>query len=300
LAAARGKGIDSLDAFGGIVDHIVGKDKNYQALQAKLKTATGAERKSILESQVDILQGSAIGQIVQDREALMALVGIRGNRDYMSGVEKKSLAQFSAQPGQGSADKNFAVIAQEAGFKTQQAANEKIFATQNAFENLTPLIGSVADGFASIAQEYPNLTAATVAATTALAALAAAAGAAGLVSLIGGGKGGGILETILTKTKGAPAALGRGALAAGTALGSTAGLAVAGAAATGGLIGTGIYHGAVKGSEYEDRIGGMIATILAGWGNQEAKQALEVNLHLDGEQIATVVNRRNASAARRN
>jgi hypothetical protein len=296
LAAARGKGIDSLDAFGGIVDHIVGKDKNYQALQAKLKTATGAERKSILESQVDILQGSAIGQIVQDREALMALVGIRGNRDYMSGVEKKSLAQFSAQPGQGSADKNFAVIAQEAGFKTQQAANEKIFATQNAFENLTPLIGSVADGFASIAQEYPNLTAATVAATTALAALAAAAGAAGLVSLIGGG----ILETILTKTKGAPAALGRGALAAGTALGSAAGLAVAGAAATGGLIGTGIYHGAVKGSEYEDRIGGMIATILAGWGNQEAKQALEVNLHLDGEQIATVVNRRNASTARRN
>jgi hypothetical protein len=294
LSAARAKGIDGLDAFVGIADHVVGKDKNYQALQEKLKSATGAERKSVLESQADILQGSAIGQIVQDRQALMALVGIMSNRDYMADVQKKALA------GEGAADKNFAVISQEAGFKTQQAANEKIFATQNAFENLTPLIGSVADGFASIAQEYPNLTAATVAATTALAALAAAAGAAGLVSLIGGGKGGGILETILTKTKGAPAALGRGALAAGTALGSAAGLAVAGAAATGGLIGTGIYHGAVKGSEYEDRIGGMIATILAGWGNQEAKQALEVNLHLDGEQIATVVNRRNASTARRN
>lgn len=300
LSAARGKGIDSLDAFVGIVDHMVSKDKNYQALQGKLKNTTGAERKSVLESQADILQGSAIGKIVQDRQALMALVAIMGNRGYMADVQKKVLAEANAKPGEGATDKNFAVISGEAGFKTQQAANEKIFATQNAFENLTPLIGSVADGFSAIAQEYPNLTAATVAATTALAALAAAAGAAGLVSMLGGGKSGSVLEKILTKTQGAPAALGRAALAVGSGVASVTGAGVVAAGAAGGLVGTGLYHGAIKGTEYEDRIGGMIATILAGWGNQDAKQALEVNLHLDGEQIAAVVNRRNASTARRN
>ncbi len=293
---SQANGVNKVDATIDLVKQIISKDKSYQGLQNKLKGAgNNEEKRSIIEAMSKQMEGSKVGKIFHNQQSLMGLLGLMNNQGYLSDVEGKMHA------GDGNAvDKNFSVMSSEAGFKTQQAANEKIFATQNAFENLTPLIGSVADGFTSIAQEYPNLTAATVAATTALAALAAAAGAAGLVSLMGGGKGGGILETILTKTKGAPAALGRGALAAGTALGSAAGMAVIGAGAAGGLIGTGIYHGAVKGSEYEDRIGGMIATILAGWGNQEAKQALEVNLHLDGEQIATVVNRRNASTARRN
>lgn len=294
LSAARGKGIDGLDAFIGIVDQVVGKDKNYQSLQGKLKNSSGAERKSMLESQADILQGSVIGQIVQDRQALMSLVGIMGNRDYMADVQKKTLS------GNGAADKNFAVVSSEAGFKTQQAANEKIFATQTAFENLTPIIGSVADGFTGFSQEFPNLTASLVAATTALYALAVAAGAAGLVQMLGGGKGGGVLEKILTKTKSAPAALGRAALAVGTGVASVTGAGVVAAGAAGGLVGTGLYHGAIKGTEYEDRIGGMIATILAGLGNQEAKQSLEINLHLDGQQITQVVTGRINREGRRN
>ena len=47
-------------------------------------------------------------------------------------------------------------------------------------------------------------------------------------------------------------------------------------------------------------IGAMLATIMASLGSEEAKQALEVTLHLDGEQIATVVNNRNARTASRN
>lgn len=295
LAAARGKGIDSLDAFVGIVDNVVGKNKDYQALQTKLKTTTGAERKSVLESQANILQGSAIGKIVQDRQALMALVAIMGNREYMKGVQNKVLAEANAKSGEGATDKNFAVISNEAGYKVQQAENEKIFATQNAFENLTPLVGSVADGFSSIAKEYPSLTAATVAATTALAALAATAG----VSALLGGKGAG-LEAVLSKTKAAPGMLGRGALAAGGALVSTTGAAVLASGTVGYGIGTMIYDHGIKGTETEDRIGGMIATILASLGNEEAQKSLEINLHLDGEQVATVVNKRNARTATRN
>lgn len=308
LAAARGKGMDSLDAFVGIVDHVVGKNKEYQALQAKLKNTTGADRKAVLESQTDILQGSAIGQIVQDRQALMALVGIMSNRDYMADVQKKTLA------GEGATDKNFAVMSSEAGYKTQQAANEKLFATQTAFENLTPLVGSVADGFTAIAQEYPNLTAASVAATTALSALAVAAGAAGLVQMLGGGKGDGVLKSILTKTKGAPGALARAvtatlpeiaALGTGTMAASTA--MVAGAGAVGYGVGTGLNAlggYAAKDTRMEgfatDVIGKMVAQIMASLGSKNAEEALVINLHLDGQQITQVVNARNNSTARRN
>lgn len=298
LAAARGKGVDSLDAFVGIVDHVVAKDKNYQALQAKLQTATGADRKAILESQTDILQGSTIGKIVQDRQALMALVGIMSNRDYMKDVQNKVQAEANAKPGEGATDKNYAVVSAEAGFKTQQALNEKTFATQAAFENLTPLVGAVADGFSSIAQEYPVLTSATIAATTALTALAAAAGAASLSSMLGG-KGSALTE-VLAKGKGLVAGAGSLVLRAGGALVSTASVGAMVSGSLGYGVGTLGYNKGVQGTEFGENLGGMIATIMERMGSSEAKQALQVNLHIDGEQVATVVNKRNARTASRN
>lgn len=295
LAAARGKGMDSLDAFVGIVDHITKGNKEYQAIQNKLKTATGKDRNDLLESQGNILQGSAIGQIVQDRQALMALVGIMGNREYMADVQKKVL------DGEGATEKNFSVISQEPGFKVQQAANEKVFATQSAFEKLTPLIGKVADGMTENARQYPLLTASAVAATTALAALAAAAfGMAGLSTLMGGkGAAGGLTETVLNKTKGGIGALGRGVAAAGSALVGTTAVGAMAAGSLGYGAGTLAYEHGVKGSEFGNNLGGTIASILAAFGNKEAERAIEVNLHLDGEQIATVVNKRNTRTAAR-
>jgi len=292
IAAARGKGMDSLDAFVGVVDSVVSKNKDYQALQTKLKTASGSERRSMLESQADILQGSAIGKLVQDRQALMALVGIMGNRGYMAEVQKKVLM------GEGAAEKNYAVIAEEAGFKTQQAANEKAFATQNAFENLTPLVGAVADGFTAMGREFPVFTSSLVAATTALIALAAASGAASLAGMMGGKGAGltGLLAGGKNLVRGAGGMLGRGALALGSAAFSLGGAAVAGAGAAGYGLGT-LGYKAIDDTEFANGIGRMVATILYGLGSDNAKEALNVSLHLDGEQIATAVIRRNERTA---
>lgn len=323
LAKARGNGVDSLDAFVGVVDQVVGKDKAYQALQTKLKTATGAERKATLESQADILQGSAIGSMVQDRQALMALVGIMGNRDYMADVQQKTLN------GAGATEKNFAVISAEAGFKTQQALNEKAFATQTAFEKLTPLLGKVADGMTEHAREYPLLAAATVAATTALTALAAAAiGMAGISTLLGGKGGGlmgglpkaggaatdlaataaaaaagpGLLKTIATGAKLIAystlpeiASLGAGAMAASAAM-------VAAAGGLGYLAGDQLINkaGGFEGSDSQQTLGGVLHQIAAWFGNEDAEQQININLNLDGQQITQVVNAKNARESRRN
>lgn len=298
LAAARAKGIDAIDAFTGVIDEVVGRDKNYKALKAKLKTASGAERKAILEAQVDILQGSAIGQMLQDREALSAQVAIMGNREYMSAVDKKALTSFSDAPGTSAREQGLEFLASQEGFKTQNALNEKLFATQNAFEKLTPFVGAVADGFSSIAKEYPLLTSATVAATTALTALAAAAiGMAG-ISVLTGGKGAG-LTGLLAK--------GLGLVSGARAL-ALPGLALTGAIEGGGAA-INAYRGKdssnmisrmVEGTAFSDLLGETIARSMAIFGNQNAKEAVQINLHLDGEQIAAVVNQRNSRTASRN
>lgn len=304
LAAARGKGIDSLDAFIGIADQVVSKDKEYQALQNKLKTAKGGDRKEMLESQANILQGSAIGKIVQDRQALMALVGLMGNREYMADVQRKTLG------GGGAAEKNYAVIAAEAGFKTEQAANEKTFATQNAFERLTPLVSSVADGMTNIAREYPIFTAAVVAATTALTALAAAAAASGLASVLGGKGAGAAAAGGLAKKAGAGllARLGvTAAFAGGTSLTTMAGLGASGMGTIAGGVGiagvagygagtvlnSGITAAITKLAGHEETLGTWIYGLLN-------KDPFQIEVSVKNGNIVAAVNEANSRTARRN
>jgi hypothetical protein len=304
LAAARGKGMDSLDAFVGIVDQVVGRNKNYQALQARLGKATGADRRTILESQADILQGSAIGQIVQDRQALGALVGIMGNRGYMTDVQKQIAASA------GTTDRNYDVVSAEAGFKTQQALNEKTFATQTAFEKLAPTVGSLADTLASLAREHPQLATAAAAAATALTALAAAAGAAGLTNLLlgrGGAAAGGIAARAgggLLARMGVTAAFA-GAMPVGTlaGLGATGAATVAGGVALAGAAGLGIgtlISKAIEGTAVSDAIGRSIAQALAFFGNEEARHSLQVEVDVKNGNIVAAVNEANARQARRN
>lgn len=183
LAQQRMKGVDSVEAFVGLVDQTVSKQTAWKQLQEKLKGAKDeSEKRDTLESMASIVQGSGIGKLVQDRQALMALVGIMNNRQYLADVQQKTLG------GRGAGERNFALISDTAAFKTGQLGNEKEIAQQAALDKLNPAIGGLSEKTVELARQYPGLTTATVAATTALTALAAAAGAAALAS--GGGVGG--------------------------------------------------------------------------------------------------------------
>lgn len=75
LTRAREKGKLPLEAFAQLVDeHIVRKDKRYAKLQARLGKAQGAERQQILSDMADLANASAVGKVVQDRQALLALI----------------------------------------------------------------------------------------------------------------------------------------------------------------------------------------------------------------------------------
>lgn len=96
------------------------------------------------------------------------------------------------------------------------------------------------------------------------------------------------------------AALGAGAAATATAM--VAGAGVVGYGIGAAVESLGSY--ATKGTRMEgwmtEHLGGMMAKIAAYFGSKEAQQALEVNLHLDGEKITQVVTGKINREARRN
>lgn len=188
LSAARGKGINSLDAFNGIVDKVVANNPAYQKLEAQLKNAKGDDRRKIMESQSKILEGSAVGKMIADQQALMALVGYRSNKSYVADVKKDVNAQRTLPDGQRAGDVNFDLVSSTNDFKTDQLKNTRDFSEMDAIKPLSDVLGRLSKELTDYADKYPDLTTAVSGATTGIKALAAGAAAvAGIRILTGGG-----------------------------------------------------------------------------------------------------------------
>jgi hypothetical protein len=210
LQDSRAKGVNSIDAFGALLSKSVEKDPRYKKLQAELAGAKDDdERRKTLESMSSIAQGSGIGKIIQDQQAIMALIAMMNNQGYMQDVRRQVLANDVASGG--AIDANFALMQDTTGFKMRQAMEQKDRAQKEALDELTPAIGKAADLFGDLAGKFPMMTGASTLAATSLTALA---GAAGLASLTMGGGA-------LGKAAGAAGALGKAAA-------PVAGVAVAG------------------------------------------------------------------------
>lgn len=218
LAAARGKGVSSIEAFMGIADKIAASDPAYAKLRAQASSQTGADKKATLESMGDIMQGSAIGKIIQDRQALMALVGAMNNRQYVADIEA------AMRGATGETGRSFGVVSDTTSFKVGQAKTEKDIAAQRVFDAAAP--NGFLDGLVKSAREFPGFTTAIVGATGALIALTAAAGAAGLAGLLTG-KGGAAAAGSVLKRAGGAAAGAAGSPILGP-LAATVGLAAVG------------------------------------------------------------------------
>lgn len=191
LAQAKEKGFNSVDAFVGIVDKVVAGDKKYQELQSQLKNAKGSERAQILASMAKILEGSSVGKVIADQQALKALIGYRANRDYAKDVVKKSNEQRNLKSGESAGDINFAVMSDANDVKAEQFHNAKDFAEMEAIKPLSDILGTLSKNLTEYSREYPGLTTAVVGATDGIKAMGAAAAAfAGLRFLMGGMGGG--------------------------------------------------------------------------------------------------------------
>lgn len=219
LAQGRIKGLDAVDVLGDLLQAQLNKDKNYQAVQRQLANSKNdEERRNALEAVGGIAQGTIIGKVFQDRQALMGLYGYMQNRERVASIAAGSMRNTDAS------QRNFELLASQPGFKVQQAKNEAEIAQQASLDRLTPTIGSLADKTAALVREYPGYTTAVVGATGALVALAGSAAAAAAASwLMTRGRG-----PVGTGPIVPPAAGGAGAAASGAArAASTAGAATA-------------------------------------------------------------------------
>lgn len=188
LAKGVGNGINPLEAFNTIVDKIVASNPAYKKLEDKLKTAPESERKNIISSQARILEGSGIGKIIADQQALLALLGYRGNKKYTQDVISGANSQRNLPVGNTAGNINFALMSEQPGYKTGQLKNEQDFAEMDSIAPLSDALGDISEKLTKYAGEYPGLTTAIAGATTGIKAMTAAAVAfAGLNFLTGGG-----------------------------------------------------------------------------------------------------------------
>ena len=213
MEAQKKKGKNSIEAFMSIMDQVIGQDGKYQALQKKLKSAKKEDQAQVLNEMTNLVEGTAIGQIISDRQALMALLGIRNNVSL--GKEVKE----SLDKSEGAVDTSHAVIKDTNSYKVEDAKNNMDFAQMEGMKGFNDALGDVSLKIAEYAKAYPDLTGKIVTAGTVVAALSAAAiTAAGSLRLLGGKGGLGLgVGDVLSKGAGVTGAAGGVATAANTA-----------------------------------------------------------------------------------
>jgi len=178
LQAAVAKGIDPVTAFAHLIDKVMSKDKNYLALEKKrTSSSNSAEQAEILEKQLQLAEGTAIGKVLQDRQARGAYLGF-----------KKQGAEFTKQidatindGAKGTMDGNFDVLSGTPGYMRQQAQNDALNAQNDALQKLVPALEWYWQGVSKTAREHPLLTTAMEGGKIAVATLAAGAGTASIV-----------------------------------------------------------------------------------------------------------------------
>lgn len=175
------QGKNSLEAFMSIMDMVIGQDEKYKELQKKLKTAKKEDQAGIIKEMSNLVEGTAIGQIVSDQQALMALLGMRNN------VQLGKEVQEQLQNSNGAVDKSHAVIQDTNSAKLENAKNSFEFAQMEGVKGFNDALGDAAVKLTEYAKAYPDLTNTVVRAGTVITALSAAAvTASGALALLGG------------------------------------------------------------------------------------------------------------------
>ena len=202
-------GMNSLDAMVDIVGEIIGKDAKSAALMQQINAANGDEAKlALLENQKALVDGTAVGQLVSDRQALMALLALVNNKQEAARLQEGQANAAGAVQG------NYEFIAEGAGFKTEQLKAAKAEAEQKAFGGFTDWLGNLFGGGAAWMRGNPDAAAAGVGTGYGAAAASAGVGAGSLAGMALGRGGSGVAARAAWML---PSAAGMGALAVGAA-----------------------------------------------------------------------------------
>lgn len=263
----RAKGVNKLDAFMKLLDREMANNGKYQKLKSDAQSAkTPQDAAMKFAAMADMLQGTKVGNILVDRQALQAALA------YRNGSSDKERILNGLNGADGTVDGLAKLFSGDEWANYQTRQNEQMNINYQAYLNVNGALTTFNSQLAGFMQQHEGLATAAYSASVALGAVAAASMAGSLLGKLGGGAAaGGIAGTVASRAGGLMTA-GR------AAIGGVAGSAgmVAGAGAVGYGIGTIINKTLVENNAtLSDRIGGTIHTILANMGVQSSKEALD-------------------------
>lgn len=259
----KSQGVDQIDAFVALLERQLAGDSQYQALKSQAAGAKGQEAQALYEQMSQMLEGSNLGEVIADRQALMAALAISTN-----GSENERIKGGLDNAG-GTIDGLHELFKGDEWATAMGRQQEQLGINYSLYTKVNEQLSGFNESLGGFMEKHEGLATAAYAAGLALAAIAAA----GVVGSLAGGAGAGAAGGLLGRAGGAIAGAAAGAV-------GTAGLAVAGGAAGGYLIGTGISK-SIEGTAVADKIGASIAHALAAFGNDDAQAAIAANAKYD-------------------
>lgn len=234
LAQAKAHGMNQVDAFVKIVETVASQNKEYVKLKKKLESLPKNDKsgkRELYESMFQIFQGAGIGEVVNDRQALLGLIAYMNGGKTSGEIDAALYQQQNLKPGEKSAtDLNFEFNSQQPWYKADQAKNAWDFAQMDAVKGPAHLVGTFAGGLADAAEKFPGLATAVAGATTAIQAMTQAAlafaglkflteGLGGLVGKVGtAAEGGALVSKVGNAVTGGEKTLSRAAGTTGRGL----------------------------------------------------------------------------------
>lgn len=264
----RAKGVNKLDAFMKLLDREMASNAQYQKLKADAQNAkTPQDAAMKFAAMADMLQGTKIGNILVDRQALQAALS------YRNGSSEKDRIMGGLSSADGTVDGLHQLFAGDEWSSYQQRQNEQMNINYQAYLKVNEQLNAFNSNMAGFMEKHSGLATAAYGAGVALATIGAAATAGSLLGRLGGGAAGAAAGGLAGRAAGGLATAGRAALGG---LATTGSAAVAGAGLVGLGIGTVINKTLIENNaNLADKIGGTIATVLANFGNKDAQAALD-------------------------
>ncbi len=274
----KAQGVDQIDAFVGLLERQLGGNSSYQALKQQAGQAKGKEAQALYAQMSEMIEGANLGEIIADRQALMAALAISTNGSENDRI--KSGLDNAA----GTTAEMRELFKDDEWSTAMDRQQEQLNINYGLYKQVNEQLSGFNQSLGGFMEKHEGLATAAYGAGLALAAVAAG----GVVSSLAGGAGAGAAGGLLGRAGGA---LRGGAAAAGGALVSGAGAAAVGAGAVGYGIGTVINKALIENnSSLSDTIGGTIHTALASMGVESSQQALDQHFNSliqQSEQTAT-------------
>ncbi len=157
LVKARSEGMNPIDAFIGLMRKTADQDPAYKNLQGKLqKTQESGDKKGELQTLTamrDLMMGKSIGKMVQDRQALLGLLGIMNDPEGFNAMRTK------IRKSEGGVDVDQQTLMATAAMKNQQGENAMLDRQFDALQGVNNQLGDFQVQLAKLSAEYPNLAA---------------------------------------------------------------------------------------------------------------------------------------------